>query len=426
MNRIMPFMRLGLIAVCATLACPFVLADDECPQEATCENDRYSADVRIRYANINDNINDDANALTARLLMTLRTPQMGNFRAVFAAEHVNDFGIDTYNDGGTNGQTQYATEVDPSGTELEEAFVEYRGDSTLIRYGRQYINHGALPQRFLGTVAWRQNNQSYDALTVDATIAEKFRLETALVEKVYRVLGRDHPSRSAREWDIDGLAIRGTWDPDNFGTITGYLYNLDFVENIFLSSRTIGLALDSPCFEDAAKFGWKGSCKVEFASQSSLHDAFDYDRLFYIHSSIGVDFSNFREDNTTGSVTLNATLLEGDGRYSFKTPLATLHGYAGAADKFLVNTPPDGLRNIEIRIKERILGWDFTLGLHRFDTNFSNLPSYGNEIDVAATRSFGKYKWILKFANYQANEEWQPTPFGVDATKFWATVQFSL
>ena len=419
-------MRLRLVAVFVTLASTFTLADDECPQEATCENDMYSADVRIRYANINDNVNKDANALTGRLLMTLRTPQVANFRAVFAAEHVNDFGINTFNDGGTNGQTQYATEVDPSGTELDEAFVEYRGNAALIRYGRQYINHGALPQRFLGTVAWRQNHQTYDALSVDANIGERFRLEAALVEKVYRVLGRDHPSRGAREWDITGTAIRATYAEPSFGRLSAYVYNLDFDENILLSTRTIGMDGGGSCFADPSKFGWAGTCALGFAFQTSIHEAFDYDPLLYLHSSLGVDFSNFRKENSTGSVAILMTLLEGDGRNSFKTPLATLHGYAGAADKFLVNTPRHGLIDFELRVKERLLGWDVTLGIHGFDTTQGSMPPYGREVDIAATRTFGKYKWILKLADYRANDEWKPTPYGIDATKFWATVQFSL
>ena len=184
--------------------------------------------------------------------------------------------------------------------------------------------------------------------------------------------------------------------------------------------------MEAPCFPPTAKFGWKGACKAEIAAQSPIHDAFDYERLMHAHFSIGVDFSNFWKENTTGSVTLLGTVLHGDGVFSFKTPLATLHGYAGAADKFLVNTPPDGLRDTEIRIKERMLGWDVTLGLHLFDTRYRSLPKYGTEIDIAATRTFGKYKWILKFADYQANDEWKPLFYGIDATKFWATVQFSL
>lgn len=422
----MRYMRLGFTVACLTLASSVTFADDECPKESTCEDDRYSADVRIRYGTIDDNINKNANTLTGRLLLTLRTPEVRNFRAVFAAEHVNDFGINTYNDGGTNGRTEYATEVDPSGTEMDEAYVEYAGESTLVRYGRQYINHGALPQRYLGTVAWRQNHQTYDALSVDAKIGDKFRLESALVEKVYRVLGRDHPNRGAREWDLDGIAIRASYEWPGQGTLTGYLYNLDFDENVSLSSRTMGFAFEGPCFKDGAKFGWSGPCKGEIAIQSSIDDGLDFDSLLHIHSSIGVDFSNFRKENSTGSVALKFTLLEGDGRYSFKMPLATLHGYAGAADKFLVNTPSGGLIDLEIRAKERFLGWDVTLGIHRFDPDLAYLPTYGTEVDIAATRTIGKYKWILKFADYHANEEWKPTPYGIDATKLWATVQFSL
>ncbi len=359
--------------------------------------------------------------------MTLRTPQLGNFRSVIAVEHVNDFGIDSYNDGGTNGQTEYAVEADPSGTEVDELYVEYKDDSWQARYGRHYINLGPHPSRFVGTVGWRQNNQTFDGLSIDAKIGDSFRIEGAVIEKAYRLLGRDHPNRSAREWDLDGLGIHATVAVPNLGNLAGYYYNLDFDDNPALSTRTIGFMADGPCFTEGS--GWSGPCKAAISMQSALNDAHGADELMHAQILFGVDFSNFSKDNTTGSIAFSATVLEGDGVYAFKTPLATLHGYAGAADKFLVHTPPAGLIDSELRIKERIFGWDTTIAVHRFvpwESLGPNLGSYGNELDFAATRTFGKYKWLVKAAHYHANEAFKPSALGLNATKFWVAVQFSL
>ena len=413
----MQFMRLGYAIACLTLVGPIAIADSECPDE--CEDERLSTDVRIRYANVEDNVNKRANALTARVLMTASTPSVSGMRIQLAAEHVNDFGVNSYNDGGTNGQFEYAAEVDPSGTELEEAFVEYKNEDFTMRYGRQYINHGALPQRFLGTVAWRQNNQSYDALTIDGGVGS-INMQAAFVEKVYRVLGRDHPSRGTREWDIDGIGIRSTYSMD-VGNLTGYFYNLDFVDNLAYSTRTFGMEFDNACFD-----AWSGTCKAAFSSQAPLSDTQDYDNLSHMHGSVGVNFSNFMDDNTTGSVTFNFTRLEGDGTYSFKTPLATLHGYAGSSDKFLINTPATGLINYEVRVKEQLFGWNMTFAFHRFDAIEGPISNYGNEFDFAAVKSFGKYKLLLKMTTYSANEDWAPATYGIDATKYWTQLQFKL
>lgn len=423
-------MRIWISSIFLLLVGTIALADSECPSSQTCD-DLYSADFRIRYGHINDHndLTKNANTLTGRLLLTLRTPQFGKFNAVFASEHVNDFGIDTYNDGGANGQSEYATEADPSGTEMDEAFIQYRGSKTQIRYGRQYINHGALPQRFLGTVAWRQNNHTYDGLTVNIKATDKFLFEGALIEKVYRLLGRDHPNPSAREWDLDGLGLRGTYQLGGRGgwqSLTGYAYDLDFVDNPGQSSFTYGLEASGQCFSDNVSFGWKGSCKLSVAGQKLDDDPDNSGTLLYAFGSIGVDFSNFAKDNETGSVAFSYSVLQGDGRSSFKTPLATLHGYAGSADKFLVNTPVTGLWDHEIRLKERAFRWNWTVALHIFTpTEDTEEGRYGSEIDIAATRTFGKYKWLFKMARYRGNDDWKNS-YGRDASKFWTQVQFKL
>lgn len=409
-----------VVAVALSLWFTTASGEEDCP-EGECLDDRFNAEVNLRYANVDDSINETANALTARILMSLNTPFVGNFRAVFTAEHVNDLGINTYNDGGSNGQVQYAVEADPSGTEMDQMYVEYVGDMWGARYGRQYIDHGELPQRYVSTASWRQNYQTFDALTVSGQIGDDILIETAFIEKVYRVIGRSHPNRAAREWDLDGIAVHAVFRNTPIGEISPYFYNLDFVDRAELSSRTIGIRMEGPCE------AWAGTCIAEIATQKALGDQASDANLINLRSEFGVDFSNFAENNTTGSVSLGATLLEGDSETSFKTPLAALHGYAGWADRFLVNTPPDGLMDIRLRLDEVIFGWEIAAAFHKFRANRSSIAStYGTELDMVASKIFGKYEWTLKMARYKGNAVWKPLPWGNNVTKFWLEVEFPL
>lgn len=422
----MKSVRIGLCISAAILSGGLAFAEEQCDDETGCNNAIWDAEVRIRYANVDDSINEKANALTTRILMTMQTPSVRNFRAVFSAEHVNDMGMDSYNDGGSNGQIQYATEADPSGTEMDQAFIEFKNDKLQMRYGRQYIDHGDLPQRHLSTASWRQNYQTFDAFTIEAPIGENFKLEGALVEKAYRVIGRDHPVRTAREFDLDGIGVRATYSSDVHGDFSAYAYNLDFVDRTEYSSRTFGLRGDGPCFSNPSMALWKGDCVAEVAMQQDIGpDASNQDYL-YGHLLFGLDFETFNKANETGSVAIGITLLTGDRFGSFKTPLAAVHGFAGWADKFLINTPTTGLWDEQIRLDERVFGWDFTAVLHRFETYQSPSRSYGTELDLVATRTFGKYTWVLKMAQFNADESWQPAPVGFDSTKFWTSVQFDL
>jgi hypothetical protein len=116
----------------------------------------------------------------------------------------------------------------------------------------------------------------------------------------------------------------------------------------------------------------------------------------------------------------------GAGSVGFRTPLATLHAFNGWADVFLA-TPAKGLRdlygfaqvNLPLQIPLRAI-------YHKYDAD-SGGADFGQEINLQATRKFGKY-WtaLVKYAYYDGKE-----PFGAAATtqfdlhKFWAQVEFN-
>ena len=118
-------------------------------------------------------------------------------------------------------------------------------------------------------------------------------------------------------------------------------------------------------------------------------------------------------------------LLGSDNNFSFKTPLATLHAFNGWADVFLA-TPALGLRDIygfaEVTLPAEI---PLRAVYHKYDSDAGS-DNYGSEIDLVASRKFGKH-WnaMLKYAYYMGEDAVSGLPAGTDVQKFWAQVEFN-
>lgn len=406
-----------LSAICVSVA-PYLIADDG-----------FSGDVRIRYANVDDSINKTATAVTGRLLVGYRSTNWRNWNLNLAIEHVNDFDIHSYNDAGTNGQIQYATEADPSGTELDEGYIQFKNERLQFRYGRQYIDYGKLPQRYIGTASWRQNYQTFDGLTIQGTVSEDLTIDAAVVERAYRVIGRRHPSRLAREFDLDGLAVMATYDSDSYGKLFGYVYNLDFVDRANYSTRTVGLRGETQCLQGFGQIAIPASCDFEYASQSGIGSNPYDNSLTYGHIKVGLNLQDIFSQSPIDTVGIAYSNLEGDGETAFRTPLGSVHGYAGWGDKILINTPLTGLVDQELFLIDNILKWDTKIVYHRFTSSQSVSGSkqrYGSELDAVTSRSFGKYKVAVKLARYRGNKDLSPHPLSIDSSKFWVQVSFSI
>jgi len=123
---------------------------------------------------------------------------------------------------------------------------------------------------------------------------------------------------------------------------------------------------------------------------------------------------------------LGYEVLGSDNNVGFKTPLATLHAFNGWADVFL-NTPALGLQDIygfaQVTLPAEI---PLRAIYHKFDSDAGD-ADYGSEIDLVASRKFGK-NWtaLVKYAYYMG-EDAVPgvVPANTDVQKFWAQVEFN-
>lgn len=152
------------------------------------ENGSASVDFRYRYETVDqDNIANTAHASTLRSRFNFTTAVQSDFQAQIEVDNVAVIGGDNHNDS-HNGVTDHPVVADPEGTEINQAWLAYSGiEKTQVKYGRQRINHNN--QRFIGGVGWRQNEQTYDGLTISNQWFENIYLSYGYINNINRIFG---------------------------------------------------------------------------------------------------------------------------------------------------------------------------------------------------------------------------------------------
>ena len=146
-----------------------------------------------------------AEASTLRTQLGYLTGDFHGFGAFLQFEDVHVIGRERYNST-ANGLTQYPVVVDPKGNEINQAYLSYKGiPGTTLKYGRQVIIYDN--QRFVGNVGWRQNEQTFDAFTVQNTSLPSTTISYAHISNVNRIFGEDHPTQSDLGMNSDLLNV---------------------------------------------------------------------------------------------------------------------------------------------------------------------------------------------------------------------------
>ncbi|GAA5217718.1 alginate export family protein [Corallincola platygyrae] len=353
---------------------------------------------RYRYEFVDQDGKDkDANASTLKSRITFTTAPIRDFVVGVEADHVSEVGNDNFNST-ENGKTEYPVVADPKGTDLNQAFLKYGGfESGTVTFGRQRIVHGS--QRFMGGVAWRQNEQTYDGARVEYGFTDALSADVSYIWNVNRIFGPD-----GADSDLHGNigAARLTYDAGAIGKFTAYDYYLDFDNNDGLSSNTIGIEYAGGyALSDTTKLGLKAA----YAMQEDTGDNPNSYEADYYTVEGSVKFAPV-------SVSVGYEVLGADDGVSFKTPLATLHKFQGFADKFLV-TPPDGIQDTYIKVAGAVAGVKLAAFYHDFQSDEGS-TDYGTEIDLVASYKINKHFGVLaKYASYDADDH------ATDTDKVW-------
>jgi hypothetical protein len=376
-------------------------------------------DVRLRYEHVEQApLAQDTDALTARIRSGFEA-KTGDFSLL--AESEATLAISPAYNSGLNGKTAYPLVGDPQNIELNRLQLQYRGaPKTIVTVGRQLINLD--DQRFVGAAAWRDNEQTFDAIRFEWSGVKNVKADLTYANNVRTIWGVDGGNSfgPARLSEIGGDNVFANLAYKmKIGTLTGFAYLVDQDQKpVFVnSSQTYGGRFAGAWpLSKLIKLTYAAS----FASQSNYHRNPNAYHANYYLGEAGITVKALTV--TGGYEVLGAD--EGVAVTSFQTPLATLHKFNGWADKFLV-TPPYGLRDLYGTIG---YGWKKKAGLdaigltasyHRFDSDRFGLH-YGNEIDAQASFKKGKYTALVKYADYDADL------FATDTRKFWVSLEWAI
>ena len=374
-------------------------------------------DARLRYEYV-DQPAREADALTLRVRAGLEVKHESGFSALAEMEVTGGF-IDDYNalpfavPGEDQYRPQYAVVADPQNGELNRLQLQYKSAPLTLTVGRQRINLD--DQRWVGSVGWRQNEQTFDAVRAEGKLGPAV-LDVTYSESQRTIFGNAGGPRQSYDgdfWLLNGGAKLGPV------TLKAFAYLLDYDEGFFVanSSQTYGVRAAT---EVPVTSAIKVKLAASYAKQSDYKsNPFDYSADYALVEA-GTSFMGF-------GITGGYELLGADNGRAVQTPMATLHKFDGWADVFLT-TPQTatyaGLQDAYVSVGRKFDGIKFLPGLnasiafHQFDSDTGDVE-YGTEWDALIGFKLGSAAVAVKYANYDA------VGFAVDTEKLWLQAEFS-
>lgn len=391
---------------------------------------KVNVDARLRYEQVDQsNLPKDSYAPTIRTRVGYTTAPLYGFKAMVEGVNVSDIGPEhNYNAANSNGQggpNGRPVVADPPLTRLDQAWIAYSYTNLFTtKLGEQVINLDN--QRFVGNVGWRQNMQTYDAVTVGSEPLKDLHLNYGYIWDVHRVFGNVNGLPNAlKDFDSSSHLINVSYTGWKYGRFVGYSYLLDLSN---AAGNNNSCATYGGYFAGEAPINDKIAVdyRAEFAYQSDYSKStLNYNANYYnVEAGLNVKpvaFGGGYEVLGSGS-----NSGAGGGRTGFMTPLATGHAFNGWDDVFL-NTPANGLQDIYgyFQVMVPTIKVPIRFVYHKFDSDYGS-SDYGQEFDVVASKKFDKH-WsaLVKYAYYNGQDAVSGMPAGTDVNKFWAEVDFN-
>lgn len=361
-------------------------------------------DLRLRSETVDDAaFARDADAVTLRSRLGWRS---GNVQGFYLLAEVEDVrALDESYNSTANGRSQYPVVVDPEDSEWNQALIGWdSGSGSVVQAGRQRLAYDN--QRFIGNVGWRQNEQTFDALSVRHAVNDKITFNYAWLDKAHRIFGNSHPNPLQAEFDLDAHLLNLGWNT-SIGAFTGYAYLIENQDSAAASTRSLGLRYAG---KQTLAGGQEWFYSAELAQQEGWRSAPDTGSVGYTSFETGLRHQGH-------AVRVGFESLASNGRRAFQTPLATGHAFNGWADRFL-GTPANGLEDRFVKVDGPIGEFRYLLAYHDFSAERGS-ADYGSEIDAQIAWPFAKgWNALAKLADYSSDG------FGSDVRKFWLSVEY--
>jgi hypothetical protein len=360
-------------------------------------------DARLRYENVDQTgIVNDADAVTLRLRAGGEITK-GRFSLLGEAEGTLAINED-YNST-SNGKTSFPVVADPENVEINRLQLQYKSKATTATLGRQRINLD--DQRFVGSVGWRQNEQTFDAARFEYTGVKGLKIDMTYAWSDRTIFGHDGIGANPRYVDGDNVFANVSYK-FKVGTLTGFAYLVDQEYPVLValarkSSQTYGAR-----FAGAMPFSKKVKLSYAASYARQMDDknnpvSYEAD---YGAAELGLEAYGFKLTGGYELLGSDASATGIVGGYAFQTPYATLHKFNGWADKFLT-TPPTGLQDYYAGLAYTVpkigkmgpLVASFVF--HRFDSDRNSIH-YGDEYDAQLSLKLTKRTTaLIKYADYE-------------------------
>ena len=349
-----------------------------------------TARLRYEYADFNKPNVKDANLLSLRARLGVKTDSIYGFKFLAEAEGNGPLtGADRYGPFPPPNNNGRAVIADPDSFLLNRLQLSYSSDviDTTVTVGRQYLKFS--DQRFIGAIGWRQNDQTFDAAVIENHSIENLSFTYAYVDRVNRIFGSNAPSDNLEYWDGQSHLIHIEYKGIESLTLRGFAYLLDFDKAVTSSTNTYGI-------EAQGEYEISTDNKLNYLATTAVQtDAGDNPRSYeeyYFRGKVGMK-------NDCYNYGAGAEIMTADGKGGrFVFPVGTNHAFNGYADAFLT-TPYNGLQDYYTWVGTKFLGFNHTLSYHYFMSQKGS-DTLGWEIDYVSARKLNDYTKIIFKAAY--------------------------
>lgn len=382
--------NLTLLSLALAAPASSLMAGDEPTPIKALSSGKATVELRTRYERVDDKASlKTADALTNRLVLSWRSGSWKGLSAFAQFENVAVLSGPRYFVPQTGyGRSSHAVVADPPLSQLNQFYVEWKG----LRVGRQAINLDN--QRFVGSVGWRQNDQTFTGATyTNKTWIPHTEFTLGHLTQVQNIVGQTKPIKT----ELANLHF--TFIPG--GHLRVFHYAFDEGDQSLRNPAGL-LTRDTSFAHTGARLdgeAWKVLYDLSFSRQKRYKDALEsatQGTLEAKYRFLGLGY-RIAKDHTLMAV---EERLEG----GFKTPYATLHAWNGWADRFLA-TPAKGLVDRYGQYRGKVGAWSFEASFHAFSAEQGG-AAYGKETDVLV--GYKAKPWLtllLKAADYRADAE---------------------
>lgn len=362
---------------------------------------RTNLSFRVSYEDVNSELEKNASGATLRSRIRFESGEYRYAQFTLELENVSYLTQKNF----SNGVRDEGTTViaDPDITEVNQAYVRFNGiPRSILQLGRQVIKLD--DERHIGPVDFRQNQQTFDGISLVSKPATNLSLFYAHLRAVNTILGRKAVN-GRQHLDSDLFNAQYQFNGHLSGTVYHYRLNNEDVAVDNHNTSGIRFSAQWPMAEITP------SLSLEYARQSpDSQQAPDVD-LDYRRVELTLKRGRF-------SLLIGNERLASEQGIAFQAPHSTLHKFQGFTDQFLT-TPADGLRDLYATIRANVGPGRIEFTAHEFETD-SNRRDMGKEHSIGAWYRIGTRSHLLmKWAHFNG------TRANGDVRKYWLQFTYS-